>query len=87
MPPPTFSWTTPEGTEIAPNSPVNFPDAMDDSGATLRRGQAVQEDGSLLVYGTTDKDAGLYECVAKNDLGSDVGTVNVTIRAGTRKRS
>ena len=40
---------------------------------------SITPDGNLIINGVVTSDDGLYQCVATNVAGSDIGTVNLTI--------
>jgi len=83
LPQPTFSWITPNGHAVNATAPFYESEDLDDGSENLR-GKILQEDGSLLIFNTRDADQGVYKCVAKNVMGQDDRTVNLTVKEGKR---
>ena len=83
LPQPTFTWITPDGHAVNATAPVYENEVLGD-GSENRRGKILQEDGSLLIFNTGVVDGGVYNCVAKNVVGQDKKSVNLTIKEGKR---
>ena len=84
LPEPTFTWITPEGETVNATTAIYEIEILDDDSKNMR-GKILQKDGSLLIFNTRVGNGGIYKCVARNVMGTDEGSVNVTVREGIRK--
>ena len=81
LPEPTITWVTPDEQVVTAANETLETTTLDD-GSKFVRGKKMLQDGSLLIYNTRDNDDGIYKCIAKNVVGTDEKSVNVTVRDG-----
>ncbi|PFX22514.1 Fibroblast growth factor receptor 1 [Stylophora pistillata] len=79
LPEPTITWVTPDEQVVTAANETLETTTLDD-GSKFVRGKKMLQDGSLLIYNTRDNDDGIYKCIAKNVVGTDEKSVNVTVR-------
>ena len=83
LPEPTFTWITPDGKTVNATTSFYENKTLDD-GSEYRRGKILQQDGSLLIFGTIVQDQGTYKCMAINDVGMDKRKVTLTVSKGKK---